>query len=44
LDNLANSIKLGNETIPEAKKFNNVDYKLTQDEQTKSGGFSNLFD
>jgi hypothetical protein len=44
LDNLANSIKLGNETIPEAKKFNNVDYKLSQDEQTKSGGFSNLFD
>jgi hypothetical protein len=44
LDSLANSIRVGTDEIPSAKNYNNPEYKLTQDDKMKSGGFGNMFD
>jgi len=43
LDTLANNIRIGNEIIPDAKKYDNPDYQLTQGDEIKSGGFENIF-
>jgi hypothetical protein len=43
LDTLANNIRVGKDEIPEAKKYRNPDYKLTQDDKMKSNGFDNIF-
>lgn len=43
LDALANNIRIGNEIIPEAKAYNNPEYRLTQSDVTKAGGFGNIF-
>jgi hypothetical protein len=43
LDALANNIRIGNEIIPEAKTYNNPEYRLTQSDVTKAGGFDNIF-
>lgn len=43
LDALANNIRIGNEIIPEAKAYNNPEYRLTQSDVTKAGGFDNIF-
>jgi DNA repair exonuclease SbcCD ATPase subunit len=43
LNTLADNIKVGNDVIPSAKVYNNPEYKLTQDDRIKSGGFHDLF-
>jgi hypothetical protein len=43
LDSLANNIRIGNEIIPEAKTYNNPEYRLTQSDSIKAGGFDNIF-
>ena len=43
LDTLANQIRIGTETVPSAKAYNNPEYKLTGDDKLKSGGFGELF-
>lgn len=43
LNLLADNIKVGNDVIPSAKVYNNPEYKLTQDDRIKSGGFHDLF-
>ena len=43
LDMLANNIRTGNEMLPDAKKYNNPEYVLTQDDKMKSGGFGDIF-
>ena len=43
LDTLANNINAGTDVVPSAKKFSNPEYKLTEDEKQKSGGFGDLF-
>lgn len=44
LDTLADKIKTGKDVVPEAKKYNNPNYKLTADDKQASGGFGNMFD
>lgn len=44
LDTLADKIKTGQDYIPEAKKYNNPNYKLTAEDKQESGGFGNIFD
>lgn len=44
LDTLADKIKTGRDYIPEAKKYNNPNYKLTAEDKQESGGFGNMFD
>lgn len=44
LDTLADKIKTGKDYIPESKKYNNPNYKLTAEEKQESGGFGNIFD
>ena len=44
LDTLADKIKTGEDYIPEAKKYNNPNYKLTAEDKQMSGGFGNMFD
>lgn len=42
LEKIADSIKTGTEEIPSAKKYDNPEYKLTQDDKNKSGGFGDI--
>lgn len=44
LDTLADKIKTGKDFVPESKKYNNPDYKLSQEDKQASGGFGNIFD
>lgn len=43
LDTLTDKIKTGKNTIPDAEKYNNPNYKLTPEDKANSGGFSDLF-
>lgn len=43
LNLLADNIRVGKDEIPMAQQYLNPEYRLTQDDQTKSGGFQNLF-
>jgi hypothetical protein len=43
LDTLADRIKTGKDVIPEAKKYQNPNYKLTSEDKRASGGFGDLF-
>lgn len=43
LNLLADSIKVGSDVIPSAKQYSNPEYKLTQEDKLKSGGFQELF-
>ena len=43
LDKLADQIKTDNYTIPDSKKYNNPNYKLTQDDKAESKGFGDIF-
>jgi hypothetical protein len=43
LDSLANNIRIGTEVVPEAKKYSNPEYQLTQQDKVNSGGFENIF-
>jgi hypothetical protein len=43
LEAVANKIKIGEDVIPDIKKYNNPEYKLTQSDRVKSGGFGELF-
>ncbi len=44
LDTLADKIKTGKDYIPDSKKYNNPNYKLTAEDKQESGGFGNMFD
>ncbi len=44
LDTLADKIKTGKDYIPDAKKYNNPNYKLSAEDKQESGGFGNMFD
>lgn len=44
LDTLAEKIETGKDYIPEAKKYNNPNYKLTAEDKQESGGFGNMFE
>lgn len=43
LDSLADSIRVGNDIIPSAKQYNNIDYKLTSEDRLKTGSISDIF-
>lgn len=43
LEAVANKIKIGEDVIPDTKKYNNPDYQLTQSDRINSGGFGELF-
>lgn len=43
LEMVTNKIQIGEDIIPQAKKYTNPDYVLTQNDETKSGGFGELF-
>ncbi len=43
LDKLADQIKTNAFVIPESKKFENPNYKLTQEDKAASGGFGDIF-
>ena len=43
LNEIADKIKVGDFVIPEAKQYNNPEYKITQSDIKKSGGFSEMF-
>jgi hypothetical protein len=43
LNQIADKIKVGNDVVPSAKQYSNPEYKLTSDDQLKSGGFSEMF-
>ena len=43
LNTLADNIKVGTDAIPSAKTYNNPEYKLTESDKIKSGGFNDLF-
>ena len=44
LDTLADKIKTGEDYVPESKKYNNPNYKLSSEDKQASGGFGNIFD
>lgn len=44
LNVLADKIKVGGDLVPVAKNYSNPEYKLTTDDNLKSGGFGNLFE
>lgn len=44
LDTLADKIKTGKEEVPESKKYNSPNYKLSAEDKQASGGFGNMFD
>ena len=44
LNMVADKIKVGDDIIPQAKKYSSPDYNLTQSDRVKSGGFGELFD
>ncbi|MGL4631930.1 MAG: hypothetical protein ACRCVT_12075 [Leadbetterella sp.] len=43
LDTLADKIKTGENTIPDANKYSNPNYKMTKDDKQNSGGFGDIF-
>lgn len=43
LNLLVDNIKIGNSTIPSAKKYANPEYELTREDRIKSGGLENIF-
>ena len=43
LDAIADKIQSGESAVVDVKKYNNVDYKLTTEDKTKSGGFGDMF-
>jgi len=43
LDKLADQIKTDNYNIPESKKYNNPNYKLSQEDKIESKGFGDIF-
>lgn len=43
LEAVANKIKIGEDVIPDTKKYNNPEYQLTQSDRVKSGGFGEMF-
>lgn len=43
LDKLADEIKTGDNTVPDAGKYSNPDYKLSKDDKANSGGFGDIF-
>lgn len=43
LNEIADKIKVGEIVIPEAKQYNNPNYRLTQSDTAKSGGFGDMF-
>lgn len=43
LNQIADKIKVGADVIPDSKQYSNPDYKLTQSDRVKSGGFGELF-
>ena len=43
LNQIADKIKIGSDIIPQAKQYSNPEYKLSQSDQIKSGGFQDLF-
>jgi hypothetical protein len=42
LETLADNINVGKSSVPSAKAYNNPEYKLTQNDKAKSGGFGNI--
>lgn len=42
LNSLADNIRVGKDTVPTAKTYTNPDYKLTESDKLKSGGFQDL--
>lgn len=44
LDTLAEKIETGKDYIPESKKYNNPNYKLSAEDKQASGGFGNMFE
>ncbi len=44
LDTLADKIKTGEDYVPDSKKYNNPNYKLSSEDKQESGGFGNMFD
>jgi len=44
LDTLAGKIRTGADVTPEAKQYNNSEYKLTQEDKLQAGAFGNLFE
>lgn len=44
LDTLADKIRTGEDYVPESKKYNNPNYKLTPEDKQNIGGFGNMFD
>lgn len=42
LDMLAGSIKAGTDVIPQAKQYQNSEYKLTTEDKVQSGGFGDM--
>jgi hypothetical protein len=43
LNVIADKIKVGNDIIPSAKSYNNLEYQITTNDRLKSGGFTDLF-
>jgi hypothetical protein len=43
LNAVADKIKIGTDIIPDAGKYSNPEYKLTQSDNLKSGGFGDMF-
>ncbi len=43
LNAVADKIKIGTDVIPDASKYSNPEYKLTQSDNLKSGGFGDMF-
>jgi hypothetical protein len=43
LDSLADKIKTGENTIPDANKYTSPNYKMTKDDKQNSGGFGDIF-
>jgi hypothetical protein len=43
LNAVADKIKIGTDIIPDASKYSNPEYKLTQSDNLKSGGFGDMF-
>lgn len=43
LERVANKIQVGDDVVPQAKKYTNPEYNLTQNDEIKSGGFGTMF-
>lgn len=43
LNEIADKIKVGEIVIPDANQYNNPEYKITQSDSRKSGGFGDMF-